>query len=90
MICVKSWPFFHFFILGKTGQENVFHDILDSKTALLDYKNIKLKKSKKWDFSKGVSPCFLLNFFPCFCFRQNTPGKCVLRYSRKKKRLCRL
>ena len=31
------------------GQENVFHGILRRKNALLDYKNIKLKKSKNWD-----------------------------------------
>ena len=46
MIFVKNWQFFHLFILGKIGQENVFYDILDKKNAFLDYKNIKLKKSK--------------------------------------------
>ena len=56
MIFVKNSKFFHVFILGKIGQENVFHDILDRKNAFLDYKNIKLKKSKNWDFSRGVSP----------------------------------
>ena len=90
MIFVKNSKFFHVFILGKIGQENVFHDILDRKNAFLDYKNIKLKKSKNWDFSKGISPCFLSKIFPCFCFRQNTPGICVSRYSRKKKHLSRL
>ena len=56
MIIVKNWQFFHLLTLGKIGQENVFYDILDRKTALLDYKNIKLKNSKNWDFFKGVSP----------------------------------
>ena len=56
MIFVKKWQFFHLFILGKIGQEKVFNDILDKKkNAFLDHKNIKLKKSKNWDFSKGVS-----------------------------------
>ena len=27
----KNWQFFHFYILGKIGQENVFHDILERK-----------------------------------------------------------
>ena len=43
-ILVKIWQFFHLFILGKIGQENVFYDILERKNAFLDYKNIKLKK----------------------------------------------
>ena len=36
------------------NQKSVFYDILDDKNAFLDYKNKKLKKSKNWDFSKGV------------------------------------
>ena len=56
MIFVKKWQFFHLFILGKIDQENVFYDILNRQNALLDYKNIKLKRSKNWYFSKGVGP----------------------------------
>ena len=36
----------------------MFCDILEQKNAFLGYKNKKLKKSKDWDFSKGVSPWF--------------------------------
>ena len=36
------------------NQKKVFYDILDDRNAFLDYKNKKLKKSKNWDFSKGV------------------------------------
>ena len=52
-------------------------------------KNQKSKTSKNWDFSKKVSPWFglKLSIFPSFYFRQNRPGKCVSRYSRKKKRV---
>ena len=57
MVLVKRWQFFLLFILGKIGRENVFHDTLKRKNALLDYIN-KLKKSKICDFSKGVSPWF--------------------------------
>ena len=46
MIFVKNWQFFNFFILGKIGQEKVSYYILHIKNAFLDYKNIKLKKSK--------------------------------------------
>ena len=56
MIFVKSWQFFHLLILVEMGQEKVFYNILFRKNAFLDYKNIKLKKSKNWHFSKGVSP----------------------------------
>ena len=58
MVLVENWSFLHVFILGNIGQENVFHDILEGIYAFLGYKNKKFKKSKKWDFSKGVSPWF--------------------------------
>ena len=148
MVLVKNWQFFLFLILGKIGQENVFYDVLERKNAFPGIKNKKFKKSRKWKFSKGVSPWFwskIVNFFlllfhvkkagkmrftifqkektcfyaiktrssksrkirifsqglvhnfrlklsifPSFCFRQKRPGKCVSRYSRKKKRLSTL
>ena len=44
MVLLKNWKFFHLFILGKKGQENVFHDILERKNAFIDYKNKNLKR----------------------------------------------
>ena len=38
---VKIWNFFHLFIWGKEGQENELHDMLEGKSACLDYKNKK-------------------------------------------------
>ena len=58
MILAKNRPFFPLFVLENIGQENVFYDILEPKNRFLRYNNKKLKKSKKWDFSKGVSPLF--------------------------------
>ena len=29
MVLVKSWQFYHFFILGKKREENKFQDILE-------------------------------------------------------------
>ena len=55
MVLVENWPFLHVYILGNIVQEN---DILEGKNAFLRYKNKKLRKSKSWDFSKGVSPWF--------------------------------
>ena len=58
MVLVKKWPFFHVFFLGNIGQENVFYNIVEQKKAFLAYKNNRSKKSKNWDFSKGVNPWF--------------------------------
>ena len=58
MVLVQKWSFLQPFFLGNIGQENVFKDILERKNALLGYKNKKLKKSKKWHFSKGFNPWF--------------------------------
>ena len=71
MVLVKNLNFFHLFILGLMGQENVFVDILERKKAFLDPKITKLKKSKIWYFSKGVSPWFFvknLTVFHVFIF----------------------
>ena len=40
------------------GQKNVFYAILEQKNNLLRYNKKKFKKSKNWDFSKGVNPWF--------------------------------
>ena len=48
------------------NQKKVFYDILDDRNAFLDYKNKKLKQSKK------------LVIFPHFYFRENRPEECVL------------
>ena len=53
----KIGNFSRFLFWGKR-QENKFYDILERRNASLDYKNKKLKKSKKWYFSKGVSLWF--------------------------------
>ena len=70
----------------------MFYDILKGRNAFQDYKNKKLKKSKNWDFSKGVSPWFRSKManFSSFYLGENRPEKCVLRYCRRKKRLSRL
>ena len=57
---VKNWQYFRLYILGKIGQENVLRNILQRKKAFPHYKNNKLKKSKIWNFSKGVSPWYWL------------------------------
>ena len=58
MVLVENWLFLHLFISANIVQENVFYDILERKNAFLAYKKKKFKKSKNWDFSKGVNPRF--------------------------------
>ena len=36
----------------------MFYDIVERKNASTDFIKKKLKKSKNWDFFKGVSPLF--------------------------------
>ena len=85
-ILVKNLKFFLVFNLVKIGQENVFDDILERKKAFLQYKNTKLKKSKHWDFCKGLVHGLNRKFekFPCSYCSQNKPTKGVWRISRKK------
>ena len=52
--------FFHLF--RENTPKNVFGNVLDRKLAFLDYKNMDLKKSQNWHFSKGVSPWFWPKF----------------------------
>ena len=49
LFCSKNDHFFNFF-LANIGQDNVFHDILETKNAFLGYKKNKLKKVEKLTF----------------------------------------
>ena len=72
MVFGQNWLFFHVFLKGNIGQENVFYDsILERKNGFLGFKNRKFKKSKNWDFFKGVSPWFLakIGYFSMFFFK---------------------
>ena len=70
MVLVQNSPFFRLFILGNIGLENVFYDTLEWKNAFVGYKNENFKKSKNWEFSKGVSPLFWskIGHFSIFLF----------------------
>ena len=54
----QKWPFFNLFFLGNIGQDNVFYDILERKNNFLGYKNKKFKKSKNYQFFKGLDHGF--------------------------------
>ena len=84
----KNGHFSNFYFLGNIRQENVFYKILERENAFLGYKNKKLKKSKNRHFSHAFRPKMAI--FPLLFFREYRPGKCLLPYSRSKKRLSRL
>ena len=89
----KNSHCFNVFWRGKTGHENVFQEILARRNTFLGFTNKEFKTSKNCHFSKRVNPWFWsknVHFFNFFFFRQNRPGKCVLRYFRTKTRLSRL
>ena len=83
--------FSYLFREGNIAQEQVFYDILEGQNAFLRYKNKKFKKSKDWDFFKGVNPWFwpkIGHFFHLFC--EGNIGLCVLRYSSTVKEVAKL
>ena len=50
MVMVQKWPLFQHFVLGNTGKENVFYDILERKNVFLGYKNKAFQKVEKLTF----------------------------------------
>ena len=58
MVLVEKWLFFQLFFLGNIGQETVFYDILEWKSAFLGYKNKKIKNPKNGHFYKAINPWF--------------------------------
>ena len=92
MVLVLKWPFFQLFFLGNIGQKNVFYDILERKNAFLGYKKKVQKVEKLTFFQRGKSMVLVQKwpFFQRFFFRQYRPEKCLIRYSRTKKRRSRL
>ena len=61
----KNGHFFNFFLANK-GQDNVFHDILETKNAFLGYKNNKLKKVGKLTFFQRGYPMVFVKERPFF------------------------
>ena len=92
MVLVENGPFFQFFFLGNIGQENIIYDIQERKNAFLRCKNKKFKSGKINIYPKGLTHGFgpKMAIFTTSFFSQYRPGKCLLRYSRTKKRLSRL
>ena len=86
MVLVKKCPFFHLF-LANIGQENVFYDILEQKTAVLGSKNKKSKHQKNRIFSKGLTHAFnpKMPFFPSIVLEKTDQENVFYDNLRKKK-----
>ena len=71
------------------NQKKVLYDILDDRNAFLDCKNKKLKKSKNWDFFKGVSPWlwWKIGNFSRFLFQGKQARKMCFTIFQKKETL---
>ena len=64
-----------------------------TKKRLSRLEKQEVQKVEKWPFfQRGLTHPFFpkMTVFPTFFLKQYRPGKCLLRYSRKKKRLSRL
>ena len=89
---VNPWPFFQLVFFKQYRQGKCLLRYSRTKKAILGYKNKKFKKSKNWHFYKGVNLWFWSKngHFSNFFLRQYRPGKCLLWYSKTKKRFSRL
>ena len=71
----------------------MFYNFPDRKKHLSSLQKKASSKSRNIDiFPNGQTHGFgpKMAIFPTFLFRQYRPGKCLLRYSRTKKRLSKL
>ena len=70
MVSVKKSTIFSIVFFSKIGIEIVLTYGVEGKEVFEDDKNVNFLKSKKWVFSKGVNPWFLLKnpqfFLVCF------------------------
>ena len=81
-----------FFLLSNIGQEMFFTIFKNEQTPFFSIKTSSSKSLKIDIFSNGLTLGFgpKMAIFGTFFFRQHRAGKCLLRYSRTKKRHCGL
>ena len=56
MVSGKNLKFCKRFVLFEIHREKVFGDVLLTKQAFLDSRNMDLKRRQNWHFCKGESP----------------------------------
>ena len=86
---VPKRPFFQLFFIRKYTGKMSFTIFWNKKTPFQAIKTRTLKSREIDIYSKGLIHGFgrKMGIFPTFFFREHRPGKCLLRYSRTKKRL---
>ena len=93
MVLVQKWPFFQlcFFRQYRPGKYLSRYS-RTKKTPFWAIKTKSLKSLKIDIFPKGLTHAFgpKMAIFTTYFLRQYRKGKCLLRYSRRKKRLSRL
>ena len=90
--CSKNGHFSNFSFQAIQSRKMSFTILQKEKTPFQAIKR-RCEKSRRINiFPKGLTHGFApkMAIFPTFFFRQYRPGKCLLRYSRTKKRLSRL
>ena len=93
MVLLQKRPFFQHFLLRQYRPGKCLLRYFTMEKRLSGQKKTKSPKGRKIDiFQKELTHGFgpKMAIFPIFFFRHYTPGKCLLRYSRTKKRLSRL
>ena len=93
MVLVQKWPFFQLVFFQAIQARKMCFTIFQNEKTPFQAIKTRSSKSRKIDiFPKGLTHSFgpKMAIFPTFFFRQYRPGKCLLRYSRTKKRLSRL
>ena len=83
----KNGPFCNFYFSAIQGRKMSFAIFYKEKTPVQAIKTKSLKSPKTNIFPKALahSYCPKMANLPNFFFRQYRPGKCLLRYSTKKK-----
>ena len=88
----KNGHFSKFFFQAIQVRKMSFTTFQNEETSFCAIKRRSFKSRKIDIFAKGLTHGFgqKMASFQFFFVRQYRPGKCLLRYSRTKKRLCRL
>ena len=85
MLLVQKWPFLQLFCLRIIDLKNIL-GYPSTNNAFLGYKKRSLNSRKTDIFPEGLTHGIgpKRAIFPTFFFERYRPGKCILRYSRKK------
>ena len=89
MVFFKTWPFFQLYFQAIKASKMSFTIFYNEKTPFQAIKTRRSTSRKIDAFPKGLTHGIghKMAMFPTFLLRQYRPGKCLLGYSKTKKRL---